>query len=175
MRSALVAVALVALFVVAAVPGEAQSLGDHARSVAIDVLKDPTTYAPAAVTGIGKSLDWISSQRFFAAGYVEDNPYYTISGLPHDRPVSRATGHRINAEVSLRVLGFSVANNALNGVASRALAARFPRHKRWIRAASVAERVAFAVGTAYLNSAKNFRQWRRNVNTPLALAPAPAW
>lgn len=167
------ALAVTVLLALTPLPGQAQSLGDHARSVAVDVLKDPTTYAPAAVTGIGKSLDWISSQRFFAAGYVEDNPYYTITGLPHDRPVSRATGHRINAEVSLRVLGFSVANNALNGVASRALAARFPRHKRWIRAAAVAERVAFAAGTAYLNSAKNFRQWRKNVNTPIPPASLP--
>ncbi len=171
MRTALVALVLVA---VTAVPGRAQSIGEHAGSIALDVLKDPTTYAPAAASGLGKSLDWISSQRFFAAGYVEDNPYYTISGLPHDRPVSRASGHRINMEVSLRVLGCSVANNALNGVATRVLTARYPQHKRWVRVASVAERIAFAVGTAYLNSAKNFRQWRRNVNTPIPPSAA-AW
>jgi hypothetical protein len=172
MRSALaLAIALVA---VTAGPGQAQSLADHARSVAMDVLEDPTTYGPALASEVGKSLDWISSQRFFAAGYVEDNPYYTISGLPHDRPVSRATGHRLNLEVSLRVLGYSVANNALNGVATRVLTARFPQHKRWIRVASVVERVAFAVGTAYLNSAKNFHQWRRNVSAPLPPAAGPA-
>ena len=163
MKTALAAALLVAL---TAVPGHAQSFGDHARSIALDVLKDPTTYAPAAATEIGKTLDWTSSQRFFAAGYVEDNPYYTISGLPHDRPVSRATGHRINFEVSLGVFASSVANNALANVASRALAARWPEHRRLIRIASVIERVAFAVGTGYVNSAKNFRQWRTNVNAP---------
>ena len=173
MRTALLAAVLVAF---AALPARAQSIGEHARSIALDVLKDPTTYAPAAASEIGKSLDWISSQRFFAAGYVEDNPYYTISGLPHDRPVSRATGHRINLEVSLRVLGFSVANNAIAGAATRALTARWPEHRRLIRAASVVERVAFAVGTAYLNSAKNFRQWRTNVSTPCPQCPgSPAW
>lgn len=163
MRTAVVAAFLVAL---SAAPGRAQStsFSEHARSIVVDVFTDPTTYAPAAATEIGKSLDWTSSQRFFAAGYVEENPYYTISGLPHDRPVSRATGHQINLQVSLQVLATSIANNAIVGVASRALAARWPQHKRLIRVASIAERVAFAFGTAYLNSARNFQQWRRNVN-----------
>lgn len=163
MRTSIAAAVLVA-FVTA--PLHAQSIGEHARSVALDVLKDPTTYGPAVASEVGKTLDWVSSQRFFAAGYVEANPYYTVSGLPHDRPVSRATGHRINLEESLRVLGFSAANNAIAGVATRALTARYPQHRRLIRIASVVERVAFAVGTGYLNSAKNFRQWRRNVNAP---------
>ncbi len=162
MRTALVAALLVAL---APAPGRAQSLDEHKRSVVLDVLTDPTTYAPAIASEIGKSLDWTSSQRLFAAGYVEDNPFYTVSGLPHDRPVSRATGHEINLEVSLRVLASSAANNALAGVATRALAARWPDHKRFFHVASAVERVAFAVGTAYVNSAKNFRQWRTNVNT----------
>ena len=173
MRTALAAALLVAL---AAGPGHAQSIGEHARSITIDVLKDPTTYAPAVASEVGKSLDWVSSQRFFAAGYVEDNPYYTVTGLPHDRPVSRGTGHWINLETSLHVLGYSVANNALNGVATRALTARWPRHARLIRTVSVIERVAFCVGTAYVNSAKNFRQWRTNVNAPLPpSAGAQAW
>ncbi len=174
MRTAVLTV-LLAAFAVSPAPAHAQSLAEHARGVALDVLKDPTTYAPAVASEVGKTLDWLSSQRFFAAGWVEANPYYTVSGLPHDRPVSRATGHRINFEVSLRVLGYSAANNAINHAATRALTARFPQHKRLIRVASVVERVAFAVGTGYLNSAKNFRQWRRNVNTPLPPAAAPAW
>jgi hypothetical protein len=164
MRAALVAASLV---LVTAAPGRAQSVSETTRSVALDVLKDPTTYAPAIVTEIAKSLDWTSSQRFFAAGYVEANPFYTVSGLPHDRPVSRATGHQINAEVSLQVLVSSMANNALVSVASRTLAARWPEHKRAIHVVAVVERVAFAVGTAYVNSAKNFGQWRRNVNATL--------
>jgi len=65
------------------------------------------------------------------------------------------------------VLAFSATNNALCGAATRALTARWPQHKRLIRAASIVERVAFAAGTAYVNSAKNFRQWRTNVNTPV--------
>lgn len=170
MRTALIAAAV--LVAMAAAPAGAQSLGEHARSVVFDVLSDPTTYAPAVACEVGKSLDWISSQRFFAAGYVEDNPYYTVSGFPHDRPVSRGTGHTINLEVSLGVLASSIANNAAVGVASRALAARWPQHKRLVRVASVVERVAFAVGTAYLNSATNFRQWRRNVKAPSLPASA---
>lgn len=168
MRRALVGALLVALV---AGPARAQSLAEHARSVAAEVLTDPTTYAPAVATEIGKSLDWTSSQRFFVAGYVEDNPFYTISGLPHDRPVSRATGHRINLEVSLQVLASSVVNNALTGVASRALAARWPEHKRLFRVAALLERIAFAVGTGYVNSAQNFRQWRRNVSAPCVSRP----
>jgi hypothetical protein len=163
MRTAALAALLVAL---AAAPGHAQSsFSSDARAIVAEVLTDPTTYAPALATEIGKSLDWTSSQRFFAAGYVEDNPYYTITGLPHDRPVSRGTGHQINFRVSLQVLASSMANNAITSVASRALAARWPEHKRLIRVASIAERVAFAFGTAYLNSAGNFQQWRRNVHT----------
>ncbi|HOC18737.1 MAG TPA: hypothetical protein PKK95_10735 [Vicinamibacterales bacterium] len=172
MRTAILAVLLAAF---AAAPAHAQSIAEHARGVALDVLKDPTTYAPAAASEIGKTLDWVSSQRFFAAGYVEANPHYTISGLPHDRPVSRATGHRLNLEVSLRVLGYSAANNAINHAATRALSARFPQHKRLIRIASIVERAAFAVGTGYLNSAKNFRQWRKNVNAPIQPVGALAW
>ena len=169
MRTLLVAALLVLATVV---PGHAQSIGEHARSIAIDVLKDPTTYGPAAASEIGKSLDWLSSQRFFAAGYVEDNPFYTVTGLPHDLPVSRATGHRINLEASLQVLAFSATNNAVCGIATRALTARWPHHTRLIRVASIVERVAFAIGTGYVNSAKNFRQWRKNVNTPVAPATA---
>lgn len=176
MRTALLAAVLLAL-VAAASPARAQSLGEHARSVVMDVLTDPTTYAPAVASEIGKSLDWTSSQRFFAAGYVEDNPYYTVTGFPHDRPVSRATGHTINLEVSLGVLASSLVNNAAVAVASRTLAARWPRHKRLLRIASIAERIAFAVGTGYLNSAKNFRQWRKNVHTPCGSAATvpPGW
>lgn len=166
MRTALIAVLLAASLSAVAAPARAQSFGEQARSVAREVLTDPTTYAPAVACEIGKSLDWVSSQRFFAAGYVEDNPYYTVSGFPHDRPVSRGTGHTINLEVSLGVLASSIANNAAVGVASRALAARWPRHRRLFRVASVVERVAFAAGTGYLNSARNFRQWRRNVKAP---------
>lgn len=172
MRTVLVAVLLVAL---AAVPGRAQSLAEQGRSLALEVVTDPTTYAPALTCEVGKSLDWISSQRFFAAGYVEENPFYTVSGLPHDRPISRGAGHRMNLQVSLRVLATSAANNALAGAASRALGARWPGHRRLFRVASVVERVAFAFGTAYVNSAKNFRQWRRNVNAPIAsIAPTPS-
>ena len=160
-------VAAALLLVTMAAPGRAQSLGEHARSIARDVLTDPTTYAPAVASEIGKTLDWSSSQRFFAAGYLEANPYYTITGLPHDRPVSASTGHWTNFEASLEVFAVSAGNNVAVGVASRALEARWPQHKRWIRAAAVVERFAFAVGTGYLNSAKNFRQWRRNVNTNL--------
>ena len=169
MRTAFLAALLVAL---AVAPGRAQSLTEHAHSVALDVLKDPTTYLPALASELGKTLDWNSSQRFFAAGYVEDNAFYTVSGLPHDRPVSRGTGHRINFEVSLQVLASSAANNALVGVASRALTARWPEHKRLIRVAAVVERIAFAFGTGYVNSAKNFRQWQKNVNAPLLPASA---
>jgi hypothetical protein len=165
---------LAALFIVLAstLPASAQSFGDHARSLAVAVLTDPTTYTPAVATEVGKSLDWNSSQRFFAAGYVEDNPFYTITGLPHDRPISRGAGARLNLQVSLRVLGTSIANNAVAGVATRALAARWPEHRRLIRMASIVERAAFAFGTAYVNSAKNYRQWRKNVHTPIVTSPA---
>jgi hypothetical protein len=162
MRTALVAALLLAI---AGVPARAQSLAEQGRSVAIDALKDPTTYAPAIATEIGKTLDWSSSQRFFAAGYVEDNQFYTLSGLPHDRPVSRSTGHRINLEVSLHVLATSYANNVAAGMAERALSARWPHRKRLFHIVGIAERVGFAFLTGWMNSAGNFRQWRTNVNT----------
>lgn len=170
MKTPLVATLLLA---VAAAPAHAQSVAEHSRSVVLDVLKDPTTYAPAVATEIGKTLDWTSSQRFFAAGYLEDNPYYTISGQAHDRPVSRGTGHRINLGVSLHVLASSMVNNALAGVATRALTARWPQHRRLFRVVGIVERVAFAFGTGYVNSAKNFRQWRRNVNTTCLTTTTP--
>ena len=92
-------VVFIAFLLLSAPPLFAQDVAagsPHDSSLALDVtrgvLLDPTTYAPAAILYTSMRLDWKSSQPFFARGYVEANDRYTISGLPHDVPVSFALG-----------------------------------------------------------------------------------
>jgi hypothetical protein len=87
--------------------------------VARAVLIDPTTYAPALVAHEAMTRDWKTSQVLFAHGWMERNPRFTASGLPNDVPVSYGEGNRIIHRASLRVLQYSVLNNAASGIGER--------------------------------------------------------
>jgi hypothetical protein len=132
------------------------------QEVARRVAFDPTTYAPTIVVHTGRQLDWESSQTFFRIGYLEQNPRFTVSGLPADTPVSYAVGNRRIARDALGVLGRSAANNAVCAFVERALIARAPRHRRLIRTVGWIERVSFGSYWAYKLSHRNFEQWRAN-------------
>ena len=44
------------------------------------VAKDPTTYALPPIVYTAHRLDWDSSQKLFAHGYLEANPKFTLTG-----------------------------------------------------------------------------------------------
>jgi hypothetical protein len=127
------------------------------------VLLDPTTYAPAAILYTSMRLDWKSSQPFFERGYVEANDRYTISGLPHDVPVSFAQGNRQILTDSLLNLPMSFVNNESSRLAERVLMRQYPDHPKLIRTLGWIERTAFAGYMANRLAAKHFRQWQQNV------------
>ena len=126
------------------------------------VILDPTTYAPALISYEGHHLDWKSSQVFFQHGFVEQNPDFTQSGRPHDRPITYAAGNRKIAAMSLATLGPSLINNATSAIIERALIDRYPKHRKLTRALGWMERISFASLLAYRESAVHFRQWRKN-------------
>jgi hypothetical protein len=132
------------------------------REVATRVVCDPTTYAPTIVVYTARQLDWSSSQRLFALGYLEANPRYTISGRPNDAPIGYAAGNRRVARETLGLFGWSVANNATSAAIEGALIRRAPRHRRLIRTLGWIERTAFASYWGYRLSKPRFDQWRAN-------------
>ena len=131
---------------------------DLARAVLID----PTTYAPAVITHEAMSGDWKTSQVFFAHGWVERNPQFTISGLPNDRPVSYEAGTRIITRESLKVFQYSLVNNAAAGIAERLLIQKYPGQRRLIRTLSWIERIGFASFVTYTKAGAHIRQSREN-------------
>ena len=70
------------------------------------VLVDPTTYAPAAISYEAMLWDWKTSQVLFANGWVETNPRFTSSGRPNDAPVAYGPGIRIVRREALSVLQY---------------------------------------------------------------------
>jgi hypothetical protein len=140
----------------------AQEPRSTAWSVIGQVMLDPTTYAPAAISYSAERLDWKSSQVFFAHGYVEHNPQFTISGRPDDVAIGYGAGKRVILGNAMRDLGASALNNAATRVTERLLLARFPRHPKLIRTLGWVERISFAATLATVQSARHFRQWREN-------------
>ena len=154
---------LIALLLVSLAPSATiAQTGEPSRSFAWDVsravLIDPTTYAPAVISYHATRWDWRTSQVFFANGWVEENPRFTVSGKPADVPVSYDEGSRRILRTALTLVGYSAVNNAAAGVAERLLLARYPRRKTLIRTLSWAERIAFAAVLTYRNSADHLRQ-----------------
>jgi hypothetical protein len=130
--------------------------------LALEVLKDPTTYVPAGLLYTAMRLDWESSQPFFQHGFVEDNASYTQSGLVKDAPLSYADGKQQILRDSLAVLPASIANNALLHMIERRLSDRYPQHRKLWKTLSWIERTAFAGFTSYRLAAPHFRQWQAN-------------
>jgi hypothetical protein len=133
-----------------------------AWDIARDVLVDPTTYAPAAVSYVAQRWDWETSQVFLERGWMEKNAHFTISGRPNDLPLSYEAGMgQIRGEALVR-LGWSVTNNLAAGVCERVLISRYPEHKKLIRTMSWIERVSVASYMLYVGSIEHFRQVSRN-------------
>ncbi len=139
-----------------------QSTESPVRGVFKRVAFDPTTYAPAIVSGVAQHLDWKSSQVFFQQGFLERNPAYTVSGRADDIPISYEVGNeRIGRAVFVN-LGTSLVNNVAIALVERALIERHPEHRKLVRGLGWAERIAFASWLTYQKSAMHFRQWQRN-------------
>lgn len=163
-------VALAVLIVTAEaahVAAEAQSPQDPERPSIVAgsikaVVLDPTTYAPAAILYESMLLDWKSSQPFFQRGFVEDNPRYTVNGLPHDVAVSYEAGKRKILVETLAVVPMMLANNATSHLIERSLIRRYPDHGRLLRALGWAERISLSALVSYQLSAVHFQQWQAN-------------
>lgn len=125
-------------------------------------LLDPTTYAPAGMLYVSSRLDWNSSQVFFAHGDMEENPRYTISGLPHDRPVSYAQGNKQLLSDALSVASVSAVNNVVAHFTVDAMAIRNPEHRKLWKTLGWIERTAVASSLSYVLSVQHFRQWQMN-------------
>ena len=125
-------------------------------------LLDPTTYAPAGTLYVSSRLDWNSSQVFFAHGDLEQNPRYTISGLPHDLPVSYQQGNKQLITDALSVASVSAVNNVVAHFTVDAMAIRNPEHRKLWKALGWIERTAVASSLSYVLSVQHFRQWQTN-------------
>lgn len=129
-----------------------------------DVANDPTTYAPFGASWLGKQLDWNSSQVLFKNGYVEENPDFTVNGLPHDKPLSHGAGSKKLVLVSLPVLELSVINNTAASVVERLLINRYPERRKLIKTLGWVEKITVAGYIGYKFSSPNFKQWQTNKN-----------
>ena len=138
------------------------SIGAFLKDTAKDIVLDPTTYAPAGVSYLAHKLDWESSQVFFSHGFLEDNPDFTINGLPHDIPIGHAAGNRKIVRMALPILELSLINNVAVGVSERALTHFYPNHPKLIRVVGWVEKIAMAGYLSYQYSCNNFHQWRMN-------------
>ena len=92
------------------------------------VAKDPTTYALPPIIYTAHRLDWDSSQKLFAHGYVEANPDFTVTGRVNDVPISYAAGKR-------RILRYSAAMIGRSAAEQRHLRARRATPDRTVAAA----------------------------------------
>jgi hypothetical protein len=172
-RSRFAIAALVALVMFPAAPGFAQENTSFVWDVAKGVVLDPTTYVPAAASYTGQRLDWKSSQPLFEAGWLEENPRFTISGRPNDLPISYAAGNQRILTRSLEHLQWSALNNVTVGIVDRVLADRYPNHRKLIAVLSWIERISFASYRAYLGSINYFEQARENERIARELFPRP--
>ena len=110
------------------------------------VLKDPTTYALPPIVYTAHRLDWDSSQKLFAHGYLEANPKFTLTGRINDVPISHAAGKRRILRYSAATIGRSMLNNGICALVERRLIDRAPHRRKLIRTLGWIER-GFA--TAY--------------------------
>jgi hypothetical protein len=138
------------------------SIPSLALHSAVAALKDPTTYAPAGMLYVSSQLDWNSSQAFFQRGDVEENPRYTVTGLPHDTPLSYGAGNQQLVADALSVASVSLVNNAIAHFTIDALALRNPEHRKLWKTIGWIERAAVASSLSYLLSVRHFEQWQQN-------------
>jgi hypothetical protein len=164
-RRAARAVCLV-LFALIVSPRALVAQEPNQSSFVTDVVKrvvlDPTTYAPAIISYDAIRRDWESSQPFFAAGYVERNSRYTITGYPNDVALSYDAGNRRILMDAMANLQVSLINNISFAVFERALVDRHPEHRKLIRTLGWIERISVASFVSYRFSAEHYRQAAMN-------------
>jgi hypothetical protein len=125
-------------------------------------LLDPTTYAPAGMLYTSSRLDWNSSQVFFAHGDAENNPRYTVTGLPGSAPLSYSEGNKLLLTDALSVASVSFVNNTVAHFTVDAMAIRNPEHAKLWKALGWVERAAVASSLSYVLSVRHFEQWQTN-------------
>jgi hypothetical protein len=127
-----------------------------------NVVLDPTTYAPTALTYYATLRDWQTSQPFFQRGYLEHNARFTISGRADDTALGYDAGRRRILKDAFGILQVSLVNNATSRVIDRLLIARHPEHRTAFRTLGWIERVGFAAFVSYRMSGSHFRQAQLN-------------
>jgi hypothetical protein len=157
--SAAVAIAMLATPLTASAQ-EAHS--SFVADVAKHVILDPTTYVPSILAYDSTMRDWNSSQPFFRNGFVEHNPQFTASGLPNDQALSYEVGRQRILSDLVANLEVSVANNLATSIFEHAMIARYPEHRKLVRAVGWIEKSAFAAFVSYQLSASHYRQWQQN-------------
>jgi hypothetical protein len=126
------------------------------------VVKDPTTYMVPIVVYTAHRLDWDSSQKLFAYGYLEANPNFTVSGRVADAPISYGAGKGKILRYSLSTIGNSLMNNAACAVVERTLIDRNPEHRKLIRTLGWIERGFFSAYWSQKLAHNQAMQWRDN-------------
>lgn len=126
------------------------------------VLQDPTTYALPPIVYAAHRLDWDSSQKLFAHGYLEANPDFTLTGRVDDVPISHAAGKRRILRYSASMLGRSALNNGICAFSERRLIEKAPHRRKLIRALGWIERGFVTAYWSYRLTHNQVRQWRDN-------------
>ena len=163
-RRLTVGVVSLALFV-SVTPG-VSAQNDRPSSALLDVVKqvtlDPTTYVPAIAGYDATMRDWKSSQPLFHGGFVEQNPRFTVSGLPGDTPIGYEAGKRRILGDALANLRMSLVDNLSTAVVEHVLASRYPEHRKLIRVVGWVQRISLASYLSYQMSARHYQQWQDN-------------
>ena len=150
--------------------------GEH-RSVLAEmftrVAKDPTTYALPPIVYTAHRLDWDSSQKLFAHGYLEANPKFTLTGRVDDVPISHAAGKRRILRYSASTIGRSVLNNSICALVERRLIDRAPHRRTLIRTLGWIERGFVTAYWSYRLTHNQVGQWRDNERVLAGLQKTP--
>ena len=126
------------------------------------VAKDPTTYALPPIVYTAHRLDWDSSQKLFAHGYLEANPKFTLTGRVDDVPISHAAGNRRILRYSASTIGRSLLNNGICALVERRLIERAPQRRKLIRTLGWIERGLVTTYWSYRLTHNQVGQWRDN-------------
>jgi hypothetical protein len=126
------------------------------------VLKDPTTYALPPIVYTAHRLDWDSSQKLFAHGYLEANPKFTLTGRVDDVPISHEAGKRRILRYSASMIGRSMLNNGICAIVERRLIEKAPHRRKLIRTLGWIERGMVTAYWSYRLTHNQVSQWRDN-------------
>jgi hypothetical protein len=148
-------------------PADARSMDGSTRpslfsETVTRVLKDPTTYALPPIVYTAHRLDWDSSQKLFAHGYLEANPKFTLSGRVDDVPISHQAGKRRILRYSASMIGRSMLNNGICAVVERRLIEKAPHRRKLIRTLGWIERGLVTAYWSYRLTHNQVSQWRDN-------------